>query len=280
MTRAEQVLPFTLPDLPEAADHAIAGKAIVPAVELLDLVVHKVEPAEAALPLVMRDAAFPRFLSAEEVRRCEFTLALEEADADHGIRASLASRIPLASGMYRTRVHLAVTLGGAAPAAPEPPQSTACELEVAAERVYSDVVRFGPRFRNLRGSLRLGPDGAVGTVASPSPPHPHPSRAGCPFLLDSAMHLACLWGQRYAGYVAYPTGFSSRIITAPLACGQRRCHVVPRKVEARRLDCDLWLHDDAGRVCDVILGLAMAPLRTGAPPPSWIVHPQAAFRTP
>jgi hypothetical protein len=94
------------------------------------------------------------------------------------------------------------------------------------------------------------------------------------------MHLACLWGQRYAGYVAYPTGFAARTIPFPTARGERRCIVVPRSVEPRRLSCDLWLTDGADRICDVIVGLAMAPLATGVSPPAWVALGESPWQMP
>ena len=84
------------------------------------------------------------------------------------------------------------------------------------------------------------------------------------------MHLACVWGQRHAGYIAYPIGFAARVLHRPVAAGERRCIVVPRSVEPRQLLCDLWLFDDAGDLCDAVTGLAMSPLVTGPAPPSWI----------
>jgi hypothetical protein len=94
-------------------------------------------------------------------------------------------------------------------------------------------------------------------------------------LLDSAMHLACVWGQRYAGMVAYPTGFSARTVFSPLPHGRRRCAAVARTVEPRRLIVDLWLSDDDGQVGDAIVGLVMAPLAAGSLPPAWIVEASA-----
>lgn len=280
-----RVVPVVLPDLPEVADHAIAGIATVPAVELLDLLVRTVTaraPAGGVLQpstLSMRAASFPRFLPVAEVPRCTFAVTLEDEASDPRMgprtRATFTSRIALAGGMHRTRTHAAVTVGGSNPEIPQPPAVIAHDIELPAARVYQELIPFGPRFCNLRGLVRLGRDGGMATVRSPDPPRPARSPAGCPYLFDSAMHLACLWGQRYAGYVAYPTGFAARLITSPLAHGQRRCIVVPRSVESRHMVCDLWLTDESGPVCDAIVGLHMAPLATGVLPPAWVVHPLA-----
>jgi hypothetical protein len=286
VTPVPRALPVTLAILPELADHTIQGKATVPAALLLDLLVRHVTQQNARLatfPLVMRDAVFPRFLPTDEVGRCTFEISLEEIpaeDATASTRATLTSHIALAGGIRRTRTHAAVTFGGSASPMPLPPAEIACDVEVSAQRVYAELIPFGPRYRNLHEEIRLGRDGGTACVRSPEPPGPEPSQAGCPYLFDSAMHLACLWGQRYAGAVAYPTGFSARAIVSPLAHGQRRCVVAPKTVDARGLAFDLWLTDENHRVCDTILGLAMAPLARGNQPPAWIVDAQAFHHTP
>jgi hypothetical protein len=245
--------------------------------------------SEANAPLVIRDAFFPRFLPAQEVSRCTFEIAFEIAfddaageSAKVGTRATLTSRIALAGGISRTRTrtHLALTLGGSTASLPSPPPRTNDDIVLPADRVYSELIPFGPRYRNLRDSVRLSRAGGVGCVRSPAPAGSEPSRAGCPYLFDGAMHLACLWGQRYAGVVTYPTGFSTRAIALPLAHGERRCVVAPRSVEPRGLAFDLWLTDENDRVCDTIVGLTMVPLAGGSRPPDWIVHPQALRDTP
>ena len=300
-------LPVALPELPDLADHVIGGKATLPAVELLELLVRTV--AEQAgwdgrppLPLAMTDVSFPRFLPADEIDRCAFEVALEARDS--AVRATLTSRISLVGDMRRSRVHAEATLtwepskgshalprwfatpsagkaGGlptrlGAPITPplRPPADLACAFELPAARVYRELIPFGPRYCNLHGTVRLGPDGGIGSVRSPEPPRQPPPLASCPYLLDAAMHLACVWGQCYAGIVAYPTGFLARVLTKPTPAGERRCIVVPTSVEPRRLLCNLWLIDEKGEVCDAVIGLAMSPLAAGAPPPQWIVLAQ------
>jgi hypothetical protein len=268
-------LPVTLAALPELADHTIRGRATVPAALLLDLLVRNVTDARTATsPLVLRDAIFPRFLPADEIERCTFEIALEEMLGDDKvcIRATLVSRIALAGGISRARTHAAVTFGGSAGSMPEPPAKIAYDVEVSADRVYSELIPFGPRYRNLHGSIQLGREGGTAWVRSPEPASPAPSRAGCPYLFDSAMHLACLWGQRYAAVVAYPTGFGARVIASSLAHGQRRCVVAPNTIEPHGLTFDLWLTDENHRVCDTIVGLTMVPLAGGTQPPAWIVR--------
>jgi hypothetical protein len=265
-------LPVVLPDLPDLADHHIAGKATVPAVELLELLVrtsaaHQGWGRDLPLPLAMSDVVFPRFLLVQAVPRCTFEIRL--ASSGDGLRASLTSSIAFPNGMKRTREHAVVTFGQTA-APPAIPPAPAFDFEIAAERVYRELIPFGPRYCNLRGAVRLGPAGGAAVVRSPEPPRQPPPLAGCPFLLDAAMHLACVWGQRHAGTIAYPTGFALRVLRKPVAAGERRCLMVPRSVDSRQLLCDLWLHDAEGELCDAVMGLTMSPLVNGPQPPPWI----------
>lgn len=287
MTLVPRTLPVTPPVPPEFADHAIQGKATVPAALLLDLMVRSASEQhvvpEANVPIVIRDAIFPRFLPADEVLRCTFEIAIEETLAQGpkaSTRLTLTSRIALAGGINRTRTHAAATFGGSTAPLPSPSPTITRDIEISADRVYTELIPFGPRYRNLRGDIRLSRDGGEGRMRSPEPAGPEPSRAGCPYLFDSAMHLACLWGQRYAGVVVYPTGFSERAIASPLAHGERRCVVAPTSVEPRCLTFDLWFTDANDRVCDTIVGLSMVPLAGGPRPPDWIVHPQVPQRMP
>jgi hypothetical protein len=281
-----RTLTVTLPDLPEWADHAIQGKATVPAVLLLDLLVRSATERDdnavlpsTTSPLVMRDAIFPRFLPADEVERCTFEMTLEHVQGEAtDTRATLTSRIALGGGISRTRTHASVTLGGSATVLPAP--HIVGDFELSADRAYTELIPFGPRYRNLRGAIQLGQYGGTAWLCSPEPAFPYPSRAGCPYLFDSAMHLACLWGQRYAGVVTYPTGFTARVLAWPLAHGRRRCTVAPRAIKPPELTFDLWLTDEDQRVCDAIVGLAMTPLVRGPQPPAWIVHSQATLGTP
>jgi hypothetical protein len=266
-----RTLPVAVASLPEFDDHRIQNKAVVPAVYFLDLMVGAATDAGIInqSPLTIQAASFPRFLPTSEIERCAFDLTAESMDGQTRLR--LSSRITLPNGIQRTRDHAVLSL--AEGATPPPPPTVVAEFQVSAERLYSELVPFGPRYCNLSGTLRLGQNGALGTVRSPEPGFADPSLAGCPYLFDSAMHLACVWGQRYDAVVAYPTGFASRTILSPIPHGESLCVVAPRSRDPRSLSFDLWLLDEHHRTCDVTLGLSMAPLARGSAPPSWIVHP-------
>ena len=281
-------VPEWLPELPEFADHTIQGKATMPAALLLDLLVkaasespHAHASASLTGPVVMRDAVFSRFLPVDEIAQCTFEIAYQDLATEGqpgAMRATLTSRIALAGEIHRTRTHAAVTLGGQATTVLLP-QLTA-DFVLSAERAYRELIRFGPRYRNLHGAIQLGPQGGMAWVRSPEPAFMNPSRAGCPFLFDSALQLACLWGQRYAGVVAFPTGFSERVTSSPTAHGHRHCVVAPKAITPRKLFFDLWLTDENHAICDAITGLSMTPLASAPKPPDWIVHPHPSHHSP
>jgi hypothetical protein len=275
MTENATLLPLRMPDMPEANDHRIALRATVPAVELLDVLAQRLEPSPWAAvlttPLVLSDVRFEKFLLVDDIPRCDFVLAVEAPSTGDGLCVTLSSQLVSRNGMRRSRQHLAVRFGGT-PSLGTPPADPMPDCTVLATRVYDELIRFGPRLRNLCGEIALGSSGARGIVRSPPDHARRASTIGGPYLFDSAMHLACVWGQRYAGYVAYPTGFASRTILSPLFQGTRACLMVPGLVEERRFTCDIWLLDEAGRACDVTVGLVMAPMASGLPPPAWIVR--------
>jgi hypothetical protein len=265
-------IPVAVPVFPDAGDHGIAGRSVVPAAVLVELLLrtvaeHERWPVPLALPLTMTRVRFPHLLPTADIPRCRFTVRLTH-DGD-SLGAVLLADLALPSGIKRPREHAQITFGAAAPA-PPPPPPPASDFAVAAERIYREAIPLGPRYRNLQGRISLGRAGGTARACSPEPPHLPPPLGGCPFLLDAALHLACVWGQRYAGVVAYPTGFASRALWRPTPSGERSCLVVPRAVEPRQLLFDLWLTDGDGQPCDTLLGLAMAPLARGTLPPPWL----------
>jgi hypothetical protein len=256
---------------PHLRDHAVGGKAVVPAAELVAALADEVHAHYAACDVrAMGEARMARFLGADELERCTLTVRFEEVDGTaERIRATLCSQL-LAGSISRIREHARVVFGVPSPIPPLPSLAEP-ECRVDAVRAYAELVPFGPWFHNLRGSLELRPEGATASLTTPAGAVPN-DRIGSPFLLDAAMHLACVWGQRYAGFVAIPTGYASRTVVRAIASGPARCVVAARDVGASELRMDLWLLDDEGRVCDATQGLTMAHQRAMPEPPAWILR--------
>lgn len=95
---------------------------------------------------------------------------------------------------------------------------------------------------------------------------------GSPFVLDAAMHAACVWGQRFAGMVAFPVGFDRRMIYKTTKKGGAYCaRINPVNAGREVLTFDLWIFDQDGLIHESVSGLRMRDITGGRMrPPLWI----------
>lgn len=267
-------LALKLTNYPYLGDHRVEGRAVYPAVESLERLAEAVSahcPGQEVLD--SRDAEFLRFL--------ELPAGKPEIDAVADIEVQSGGSVAAALGtvaqgpVSRVRDHARVTFADTGPFVPLSPDS-ACAAEgicfgVPAGRLYAELVPFGPSFQNAAGTLFLFQDGAVAELKAPDIAS-SALRLGSPFVLDAAFHAACAWGQRYAGYIAFPVGYARRTIVRPTASGQTYfCRVVPAGVQKDTLDFDLWIYDSSGSLCEAVSGVRMKDVFKGKiPVPAWI----------
>jgi hypothetical protein len=137
--------------------------------------------------------------------------------------------------------------------------------------LYADLVPFGSAYHNVVGEITLTPAGATATVSG-GYFQEAVGPLGSPFPFDAAMHLACAWGQRYRGVVAFPVGFDRREILHPTsACETYRCYAFPLPDEGAVLRFDIWLFSSDDRPAEIILGLRMRDISGGRlKPPAWV----------
>ncbi|MCU0564287.1 MAG: polyketide synthase dehydratase domain-containing protein [Desulfobacterales bacterium] len=261
-------LPLHVPLAPYLHDHRFDGRAVLPAVEALDLLARAARRHLPGLDVTrMRQAAFDRFLPIDPgAPFLEATVELSRR-ADGSLAAVLATRAVSRSGaMTRTKSHAAAVFGGPAETAPELPLDLAAApegvcLTLAGEGIYPELVAFGPAYRNLV-TLHLSRAGAVADVATPAIPAAGP--LGSPFAFDAAMHAACIWGQRFAGIVPFPVGFDERRVFLPTRPGEGYwAHVLPVAIEGVVLSFELRLYDGEGRLRELCLGLRMRDVSAG-----------------
>ncbi len=263
-------------------DHRYNGKIIIPAVEVLQKLAASLQSRFPGAPVsCMRAAAFDRFLQADA--------GAAEVDACHEIEhqgGAMLSRLTTTSAVAggsvtRTKVHASLEFA-AADSAPgvAPPVDIAAVLdgiafEVPSERIYAELVPFGPAYRNIVGSISLTRDGAAGAVRAPQSPAPS-APLGSPFPLDAAMHAACAWGQRYRGYVAFPVGFAERAVVRPTRPGEEYyCRVLPEAsktaVSKNSFLTDLMIYSMKGELYERLRGIVMKDVSGGKIyPPSWV----------
>jgi len=275
-------VPLEIPLPPWLQDHRFGETAVLPAVEIMALLARA---AAREYPGVatghIRGARFDRFLKIPpRVGRVAATAVLTPL-ADGGLRAALETRFRSPNtAMRRTLRHAEMHFGedGAvsAPAFEAAGSPGGREALLDAERIYPELVDFGPAFRNLRGRLHLGPRGVLARVAG----GPRGARnagdggnspLGAVFALDAALQAACVWGQIFRGVVAFPTAIARRTVAAPTAAGETYlARVSPKAGDGGDLCFDIRILDRAGRVRETALGVHMRDLSRGRlRPPPW-----------
>ncbi|OPY84712.1 MAG: hypothetical protein A4E72_02100 [Syntrophus sp. PtaU1.Bin208] len=276
--------PLEIPLFPSMRDHAFDGKVMFSAAELLSLVTAQVTSIFPDLKNTEQaEAFFPRFLLLPPEEFKGLAVLMEaETYIEGGITARLLSRFQSRSGAFsRLREHVRVRFQKGNPTNLFPPafdKALALPgefLDIPAERIYDELIPFGPSYRNIRGPLRLNSQGVVALLAveKNSLTDPYPARfPGVPRIADAAFQAACVWGQRYAGKVVFPVGFRRRCFRKVLQPGgSYHCRVDPVDTGGEILVFDLWIYERGGSLCEAVLGLQMKDVTAGRiKPPLWV----------
>ncbi|MBI9083739.1 MAG: polyketide synthase dehydratase domain-containing protein [Desulfobacterales bacterium] len=263
---------------PYFLDHRFEGRAVFPAVETMQLLARAAAGSGSARARRIKDARFDKFLTIPENAAAIDVLIDLSVDSGGDVRARLKTRIrSLKTAMSRIRTHGSLIVSHGPAADPKPPADFESRVgegrfDIDPETVYRDLVPFGPAYRNISGPLRLSPAGAVTRVAAPRLPAPE-NPLGSPFALDAAFHAACVWGQRYAGVVAFPVAIADRVVHMPTRAGREYiCFVRPVSTDPGRLVFDIWLFDPDLGLCETVSGIAMQDVSGGRwNPPAWVV---------
>ncbi len=277
------MIPLEIRVAPYLRDHRFQGRTVLPAVEAMGRLaasVGRIRPG--ARTDRIREARFDKFLFIEahaEVIEAAVEMALLP-DGATTARLVTRTRSPK-TGITRAKVHAALRFAGPAsrdgfdPPPLDPFEPAGHPFRISAGRLYRELVPFGPAFRNIRGDVRIDPARAVADVHAACH-DPAPGPLGSPFPLDAAFHAACVWGQRFAGVVAFPVGIDRRTIHRPTRSGETyRAVVRPVETGLSTLVFDIGLFDAAdGRSCEQVRGLRMRDVTGGRMrPPAWVVHP-------
>lgn len=224
----------------------------------------------------IRRARFEKFLELPE-SGAQIEVFCDLADlTGGGLRAALLTRTQSGSaGITRfktnARMDFTAAAGPPPPADADPGAALAGEgFTVDPPRIYSELVPFGPAFRNIVQPLVLDPRGALAVIQAPAP---HPAGSlGSSFVLDAAFHAACVWSQRFAGVVAFPVGVEERHVLEPTRPGGIYVsRVLPVDREHDTLMFDLWIQDTGGRWFEQVRGVRMRDVSGGRlKPPAWI----------
>ena len=267
-----------LPIRPYLRDHCVEGKAVFPAVESLAALAGEVRKHRPGAPLnCLKDASFPKMLTLPSAVNT-LPVQIEIQERADGIQASLQTTVTAKnSSIRRTLEHARVTFirkddpPEAAMPFPAAWKLRGAPLFVSADAIYRELVPFGLSYRNIAGSLSVSRDGALAEISGGSG-EVEDTLLGSPFVLDAMMHAACVWGQRFAGIVAFPIGFDRRVIHRATKTGEIYfARVTPADGCSRVLRFDAWIFDRQEMPCESVRGLRMCDIFRGRlQPPPWI----------
>ncbi|MBN2159512.1 MAG: polyketide synthase dehydratase domain-containing protein [Spirochaetes bacterium] len=260
-------------------DHVFQGRAVFPAVEAMRIL--------AASALKLRDdmsvtriinADFGKFLFLDPDSGSIEAFNEIELPGDGSLTSKLVTlKKSDSSSITRPLEHASLSFAGAGVPSAGPPLDFTLGLEgiclqVDSDRIYRELVPFGPAFRNIE-SLLLSEEGALATISGGTSEAPD-SPLGSPFPLDAAFHAACAWGQRFAGIVGFPVHIDERVIKNRTMPGENYfTRAMPVTTEGGLLVFDLWIYDAGGGLREEVRGLHMKDVSGGRlRPPEWIAH--------
>lgn len=277
-------LPVAIPIHAYLLDHHVEGQVVFPAVKAMQVIGETVKRFRPDTDIsVMTRGRFDKFLrihSAAEPITAFVDIDTHE-NGEMAVRLLTKTRSKK-SAMIRIKEHVSVHYPGNQPGSADRPPDPVSGLfsalegtciEVSPDRIYGELVPFGPAFHSIQGSLIVSAQGAIARIGTP------PDDAGrsvseilgSPFPLDGAYHCACVWGQRYAGMVAFPVGFEKRTVWRPTLPGEAYfCRIFPVRALPDLLVFDLWIGDENGVLFENSLGVCMKDVSAGRmKPPRW-----------
>jgi hypothetical protein len=259
-------------------DHHLEERCFFPAVEsliTLATVVHGHFP-QADMRCLL-NARFPRFLVIPP-ERCRLSALVDiEERAQRRIAATLLTSTRSKSGgigrsLEHARVEFLWTDSFQVPTAAarlEPLEGQVITVPAAA--IYHELVPFGKSYQNIISDVSVSSQGAWAFLSG-GDSEADADLLGSPFPFDAAIHLACIWGQRFTETVPFPTGFEKRTILQKTKKGGRYLGQIRRvAVNQTSLIFDALIFDLQGALCEAIRGLQMQDVSQGRlRPPRWL----------
>lgn len=274
-------IPLKINVLPHLYDHQFMGKAVLPAVEAMKILV---DSAQTHMDNIdngyITCASFDKFFPIKEHEKSIEAFNDIEVYENGFIQAKLVTRFHSAKTtitrfIEHARLNLSV-FRKIAEETPIDPEALLGEnrFEIAPDMIYRELVPFGPAFRNIRKPLYVSPNGAVASVYGGDWPNDKNHSLGSPFVLDAAFHGACAWGHCYHNVVAFPVGFSERHIIKPTCFGKTYVACIrPVHADEKLLVFDIHIADRESNIHEIISGLRMKDVSGGRlKPPEWLLR--------
>jgi hypothetical protein len=276
-------IPIKIPVFPYLLDHQFMGKAVLPAVESMKILVDSARTHMNNIEnAYITNASFDKFLFLREHE--DFIEAFNDFEFHENghIQAKLVTRFQSGkSSITRFIEHVTIHFSFSTKAMEQPPFDPGSLLgkdpfKIAPDVIYRELVPFGPSYRNIREPLLVSPDGAVASVYGGDSIDGDNLLLGSPFTLDAAFHAACAWGQRYHHVVAFPVGFSERHIFRPTCFGNNYTALIkPVHIDKKTLVFDIRIYDRENNIHETISGVRMRDVSGGRlKPPEWLFDKQ------
>jgi hypothetical protein len=259
-------------------DHNFNGRVVFPAVESCQFLAGNIiKQIPGTNPCYLYDALFDKFI---DIRPDQTIIkAFNEIDVyDNGdIISKLITKVKSEKAeITRAVKHVTIKFKNSAFNFQESlfenvPALDGIFFEIPKEKIYKELVQFGPAYHNIADTVRVTEKGAAAKVfAAPHAAPVHP--LGSPFPFDAALHAACVWGQRYCNIAAFPVGFNKRFIIRSTIPGQIYfTRIIPRDMNDDTLFIDLWIYDINGKPNEAAFGVKLKDTNAGKiKPPEWI----------
>ena len=270
-------LPLEIAVHPYVKDHNFNGRVVFPAVESCRALAENItEQVPGVNPCHLYDALFDKFIDINPGQT--IIKAINEVDIyDNGdIISRLITKIKSEkAGITRAVRHVTINFKNsydrAESAIDHIPSLSGEFFEIPGEKIYKDLVQFGPAYHNIAGNVRLNRSGAEADVKAAL----HSAMSGpigSPFPFDAALHAACVWGQRYCGIAAFPIGFEKRFIIRPTIPGKiYHCRIIPAGINNDILSFNLWIFNDDGNINEAAFEVRLRDINAGQiRPPEWL----------
>lgn len=258
-------IPCTIIVQPWFQDHSVGGKIVLPAVETMLLLAARCRAAHPDINVgIMENARFGKFLEIPPAATTVAALVECAISADGRVQAKLLSHMQF-KAMSRIKEHGEIFFPRVTKTSQPPPNIDPAPplhptAEVDAVHLYRELVPFGPHYHTLQDSLYLTESVAWGRLQAPELPFIDPVQEiiGSPFLLDGALHAACVLGGRAVDFVPFPVGFDRRSIVRPTQPGGSYLTRVTMLAPTRDdLVFDLAIFNEDGQLYETVTGLRM-----------------------
>ncbi len=279
-------LPLEIEIYPYLLDHRFEGKAVLPAAETMQLLAVSTQKHLPDTDIrYIENAKFDKFFYIEPytIQDTNIVEAFNEIEMNEngGITAKLITKTrSIKAGITRIKEHAVMQFtAGKHDIKPFPLDTVSAQIKrgfnIPSNKLYSDLVPFGPAYHNIKDTLFVSEKGAIGSIQAPKQRATNNLEMplGSPFPLDAAFHAACAWGQRYLSVIGFPVGFDKRIVIESTRPGNSYiCLILPVNVDTDLLVFDIWLYDLNGILFEAVPGVKMRDVSAGRMrPPHWVI---------